>query len=159
CKTKPGGKGRQRNSIFARKIAIEDSNTVRGRRIVIDEVSWYHVSCESCRRRARGRGHLGIRHQVAWPDVREVAVLIAECSVVLPPQTQIQSQTRANLEIILEKGIHVRHAVPMDDPIRSATNAEQAKEHIARRPPIRAARVCRRAGSIGRRTTTTSDKE
>src|SRR5262245_53090138 len=123
----------QRNPILAGKVTVEYANAVRRRRIVVQEVVRDHISLKCSGSGTRRSWHLGIWRHGAGPEVRQVSVLIAESAIVLPAYAEVQRQPFTDLPIILVKRVHVRHAVTMNDSIRSASNTEETEKDVPNR--------------------------
>ena len=67
---------------------------------------------------------------------------------MLPAYSHVQRQPGIDLPVVLEKRIHIGHAITVDDPIRPAAHAEQTEKHVARRPTVGVPGVCCRAGRV-----------
>src|SRR5579871_823894 len=117
---------------------IANQHARRRRWIVLSIVVGHNptgeVGCIVSARQTRPGGNLRIGYcaQLAEPGSGQVAILIAERSVVLPPSPDIQGQFSSDPPVILEKGVHVGKPIPMDDSIRSAACAKQTLQDAAR---------------------------
>src|ERR1051325_7148296 len=83
--------------------------------------------------------------KLAQPDVGQTSVLVADGPEILPPHSQIEGEPRVYADIVLHEGAEISKPVAVNDAIRPASDAKQALKDVAKRSPVRAARIIRTA--------------
>src|SRR5262249_21231320 len=116
-KSQAGSETTQRYALAQRTAAIVDENAIRRRRIEFGVIVRHHPLAHS--RSRSGRSGWRDRHglNAADPSLGEVSILIGQRSVEFPANAEIQCQTRAVLEIVLNVRTGAPRAIAMNDSL------------------------------------------